>query len=742
MRRILILLMALALAMVAPATAEGNRLLKLEDGGYMSGMMSDGDALYIAGESKLYIWRDGDDAPAAYTSAIRLPDESGEVADIDRNFYEFRLFADDGGLHGINIAYDESYEPEALLLFDIATTDEGTVEARNARRIDLPEALRAGNFYLEAVCARAGLLYLLVSDESGTNLAVIDPQNPKAAASERLDNSWDCKLVPSKDGVLLTFIDYRQEPVPKLCAVNSDGSMDELCTLPNGAQALAADLDTGALYAVVEGRLRPVDAATGEVGEPVAALPSDPRYGVLVNGGRTYAAGLEGGVALLDTEGHLAEDRLLTIQGGYYGTWLDAALMAYSVEHPEITPVMGHDYQNVLDDIMAQSPQTDIYMLDYADNGVCEALQKRGYMLPLDGSEALNAFAERIYPRLREKLISDGRLAALPLQLGASCMGMSSALLEKMGLSVDAVPGDWPGFLDFLENEVRPQLSVLGEKDKFTYDGMNAVSFARFMKQRALEDFIQVSEAAGSAPNFLDPRLQAVLERLEAIDFTDYGLPDELDEDGYGYGWNSEDKYLIQFDAPVGFGQGMSTDCTPMPLGYGEDLPGVLPVRMSVAFVNPYSAHAAEAIAFLEDLAGSLPAEVTYMLCADLNEPVRSPDAERVMAEYQKYIDQAKADLENMEPSQRQASEEDIRNMEESYDSYLKYDSWLIPEDQLTWYRANSDRLAVAAPSWFQKDTSGEAWQLMQQFFEGQMSPREFLAAVNQRARMMAMEEG
>ena len=742
MRRILILLMALALAMVAPAAAEGNRLLKLEDGGYMSGVMSDGDALYIAGESKLYIWRDGDDAPEAYASAIRLPDESGEVADIDRNFYEFRLFADADGLHGINIVYDESYEPEALLLFDLATTDEGTVEARNARRIALPEALRAGNFYPEAVCARAGLLYLLVSDESGTNLAVIDPENPKAAASERLDNSWNCQLVPSKDGVLLTFIDYRQEPVLKLCAVNSDGSTDELCALPDGAQALAADLDTGALYAVVEGRLCPVDTATGALGEPVAALPSDPRYGVLVNGGRTYAAGLEGGVALLDTEGHLDEDRLLTIQGGYYGTWLDGVLMAYSVEHPEITPVMGHDYQNVLDDIVAQSPQTDIYMLDYGEDGVCEALQKRGYMLPLDGSDALNAFAERVYPRLREKLISDGRLAALPLQLNATCMGMSLALLEKMGLSIDAVPGDWPGFLDFLENEVRPQLSVLGEKDKFTYDGMNAVSFARFMKQRALEDFIQVSEAAGSAPNFLDPRLQAVLERLDAIDFTDYGLPDELDEDGYGYGWNSEDKYLIQFDAPVGFGQGVSGDCAPMPLGYGEDLPGVLPLRMSVAFVNPYSAHAAEAIAFLEDLAGSLPAEVMYMLCADLNEPVRSPDAERVMAEYQKYIDQAKADLENMEPSQRQASEEDIRNMEESYDSYLKYDSWLIPEDQLTWYRANSDRMVVAAPSWFQKDTSGEAWQLMQQFFDGQMSAREFLNAVNQRARMMAMEEG
>ena len=73
---------------------------------------------------------------------------------------------------------------------------------------------------------------------------------------------------------------------------------------------------------------------------------------------------------------------------------------------------------------------------------------------------------------------------------------------------------------------------------------------------------------------------------------------------------------------------------------------------------------------------------------------------------------------------------------------YREREIWLIPEDTLTKYRANGDRLSIALPSWFEKDTTGEGWQLLEQYHAGQRSTREFLAAVNKKARMMAMEEG
>ena len=48
--------------------------------------------------------------------------------------------------------------------------------------------------------------------------------------------------------------------------------------------------------------------------------------------------------------------------------------------------------------------------------------------------------------------------------------------------------------------------------------------------------------------------------------------------------------------------------------------------------------------------------------------------------------------------------------------------------------------MCIQAPSWFEKDTSGEAWQLLGQYNDGLIPARQFLAAVAQKARMMALE--
>ena len=86
--------------------------------------------------------------------------------------------------------------------------------------------------------------------------------------------------------------------------------------------------------------------------------------------------------------------------------------------------------------------------------------------------------------------------------------------------------------------------------------------------------------------------------------------------------------------------------------------------------------------------------------------------------------------------------QEAMANFISGYEDYKQNQAWLISEEKLAWYRANAENLAVATPSWFNKDTTGEAWQLMEQYSAGQLSAREFLAAVNRKARMMAMEEG
>ena len=738
MKRLIGLLVALML--LAPAAlAEGNRLLPMDNSDYVQSMFADGQTLYLVSDARLYTWREGEEAMTAWDAdELRLPREDGGEDYV--GLYDFRLYADADGLHGVRVGYDQDYQPESLRLYDMTLAD-GAVSAVEAAKLNLPDALRS-SFYPDAACVRDGLLYLLGNNDNGYTLAVIDLTEPRKAGTTEL-SSYDCHLLPGPDGVLVAYGDYMDgESRLIISRIEDDASLTEVvCATGAQEQGAAVNAETGAVYAVLDGRVCPIDLATGEAGEPIGALPVQTYHAAML--GKKYAAMLSGGVAVMDTDGRLDENSILKVEGGYYYDWLNKAAVAFSVEHPELTPVLGNGGYNMLDELMTQTPDTDIYVTGGFDGGSYEAVLSRGYMAPLDGSEKLKAFAERVYPNLLKKLTHGGELVAVPVGLDGSGMGMSTSLMEKMGINADDVPHDWPGFLDFLEDTVKPNLGLLGEKDSFTYDGMYAQDFRQFLSQRVLNDFEQASSAADVLPNYEDPRLVATLERLEQIDFSEYGLPDKPEgEDGMGYGMSGDTHYLIQFDANYMFGDYMMTDCQPMPMGFGDDLPGVLSVQLSAAFVNPYSRHREQAVTFLESLVDRMPQELAYALCPDLTEPVRRADADEEQAWYERQIETWQRNVDEADPADKQMMQEAMANFISGYEDYKQNQAWLISEEKLAWYRANAENLAVATPSWFNKDTTGEAWQLMEQYSAGQLSAREFLAAVNRKARMMAMEEG
>ena len=46
--------------------------------------------------------------------------------------------------------------------------------------------------------------------------------------------------------------------------------------------------------------------------------------------------------------------------------------------------------------------------------------------------------------------------------------------------------------------------------------------------------------------------------------------------------------------------------------------------------------------------------------------------------------------------------------MRQDCERYWEREIWLIPEDTLTKYLANGDRLSIELPSWFEKNSSGK----------------------------------
>jgi len=738
--RKLVACLALLLALLVPsALAEGNRLLTLEGEEYLQALVSCGDTLYILGEDRLYSWREGDEYPAAWEVDIPLPAGEDGVSET-LGAYALCLFADGDQLRGACMLWGSEGEPEALGLFDVVL-DGGAVRAENPKRVALPDDIRDQEYWsLSAACACGGALVVLGEGQDGPSIAIIDPSGDRKSRYAALSDWSNYSLgVMGGSPVLVQNSFEDGEEVLRLSRVLPDAGLETLCELPEGTWGVACG--DGGVCAMADGRVRPIDPATGEAGEPFASLPMDPSCAALLDGGRFYAAAMGNRVAVLDTSGRLEEDRLLTISCTVSDEWLTNAVRGCCVERPEICPVSGQEYRTedqVLGDMLSQTREPDIYILNCQD-AAYRAMLERGFMLPLEGSGPLEALAGRVYPGVREALGGDGGLMALPVSADSFGMGVSPTALEALGLSIDQVPGDWEGFLDFLEQKVAPALGALGENQCFTYDDMSAQGFREVMFINILNSFIASSQVAGVMPDYEDPALVAALERLDRMDLAAFGLPEAEDEDGIFYGWTSGVDYLLQLDLSYGFGD-TETRATPVLLGFGDSLPGVLPLNVQAAFVNPYSAHADEAVAFLEALSDRLPTETMYLLCPDLNEPVRRPEADGEIAEYEKRIADLQARLESAEPIDRQVLEQELAWNQASLEEYRERGSWLIPEGKLAWYRANGDRVTVSVPSWFDKDNTGEAGDLVRRYEAGELSVADFLHAVNQKARMLALE--
>lgn len=740
MKRVFMITLLL-LSCLACARAEGNLLLPLPEDEWIDGLFTDGETLYIAG-SRLYAWRAGDAEPSSWEDRIDLPGpEDGEDFGWRYGLDGVTLFADGEALRGGRLLTDGNGEVQALQLCDIAFTDDGAVEARNLRTLDAPASVRdSGLNSLSTLCVGDGALYLLGQGEGGATLCVVDGENPKAARAEAL--GWnDFHLLPAPDGPVLAEEDYGEGT--KLSRVGRDGSLEALCTLPPFATGMAADPVSGAIYAALDGRVRPVDLDSGELGEPVSALPLRAQGAAALKG--RYCAWMGNHVAVMDAGNRLDEDGVLSYSSSLSGQWMEEVLLRFAVSHPELAVARAEvPAEDVLDGMLTQSRDVDVHIMDSRDGAAAyEALLERGYMLPLDGREALRDFYGRMYPGIQRRTARDGAFCALPVYVRGSGMGVSEAMLARLGLSLSDVPDNWTDFLAFLEDEVRPRLADLGPDGLFTYRDLDAGDFQYYLRMGILGDWVNNAAAAGVVPDYEDPRLIALLERVDATDYTAYGLPEPSDDagdewGGHGYSYGGGDHVLIQFGTDYDLDE-YDMEGTPLLLGFGDDLPGTMPLNLIAAFVNPYSAHPEAALDLVETLLESLPVETQYMLCPDLNEPLVRPDYEQGLARYDGMIEQLRAQLEAAEPKDRQALEEELAVLEGAREN-SEADRWLIPPEKLAWYRAHGDRVTAAAPDWFGRDTSGEAWQLLEQYDAGLIPAREFLAAVNRRARMMALE--
>ena len=753
MKRIFIALLAMVIALSClPAlAAEGDAILghDEEDMYYFNYSFASGDTLYLVDYSEFYTYHVGDSDMKPY---------SYELSEMDGDNFDVTTlpFEADGQLYALNLIteYGDTVEFAGanLATLELREADE-TAAMKVVCDVDWSDMVEYydDNTYPvrpEAIIGVGGKGLIRYYDSQAEYKTLsLDLADGSLTPVDALDGAYT--MTKYRDGALLVEFYNYEDGVNSVRLAAYDPASDSVTPLGEVAieeysplQGLAYDADTDTVYCAKGGEVCPVDLQAGEVGEGITDMP-------LETGSSNPASMLAGGYYAFCSDGAVIRNldpaqkaqSKLKISDNSWNDSITKAYYRFANAHGDVSTVLSHDYsegEKVIEGMMNQDDSVDIYVLS-TSTAVYDAVFNRGYLMELDGSEKVSALAESMYPTVREGLCSNGHLVALPVSVNATTIGVSEKALEALGLKLEDVPDDWPGFLDFIAG--------LGDKLQQTkgvslfYSGYTDAEARYELLITILEDYQRYVSFANPGMGYNTDLLRGLFEKLEQIDFVALGcVPADQVSDDEGPVFYDEDEGLTLLQTGSGCNIGnYYSEYTPVLMRMEPNAPSYLVLDSMVAVINPFTKNPEAALAFIDELVDDLSLSTLYCLTPDRNETIRGESNQEVLDDATSELAALKAEYEQASPEEKQSLELEIRNAEENLE-YIESNLWDVSPVELEWYRAHDDNIVISNYNWLYSDSVGEATDLIEQYQGGQITVKEMLEGIDKKVQMMLLE--
>ena len=772
MKKFLSLLVALAL-LALPMTAlaaPGDALLLRADaqrGVDLRGLVeADGTVYMFTNSDEVYTLAPGADAPERRAFQTPQPEMEDEETTLYPDIAAYIAY--DGAPCVVLTEMLEETEGEGedaeyfracegAWLCELQFDQEGNASVgEEITELDWFDLIQGTDYEYYAQCDRpfvAGDLLCFTSyDESGNNIIVMtDLSDGDTEIYYPTDLGLDAyieEICAYKDGLLLALsVQYTQDGnIANLYRTDPEAEEVELLAeVPLTGQGYPDGLvyRTGndTLYFAMNGELWALPGMDAERLESVASLPVEASYDVrpILTSEGYYITGNYEAVVRRNTDPALRSDVRLTVQRNYNPS-INNAYYAFSAEYGDVDVVMVEQVEDVVQAMMNRSPDVDIYCLS-VDSAEYEAVYSRGYMAELTQSEELSAFIDSLYPFAREACVKDGELLGVPVEFYANSMGYDPEAFARLGLTGEDVPTTWQAFFESLE----PLAAKVAEVEGMTlFDGFEDYGSARFMLlDTMLASYMAYISQPGSELAFDTEAFRGALNACEAVDWTALGLAEPEDMNGYSWtsssGESTHDALFSSYGNPIADTYAVQGAFQPLPLGFDGN--PQLSAQMTVAFVNPFSQHREEAIAFLEAVVREMEPVLKIQLCPEENEPVRSPDYDTTLAAYDQMIADAQTQHDAAETdAEKQAYAVILAEYEKMREDFLRYGAWQASEESIARYRAFAPQIIVIRNLGMGGDNASAFYELQNQFTQGLITADEFIEGVDGKLQMMMLE--
>lgn len=779
MKRIVSLVMALCLmCMASLAFAAGNVTIAVRGrddfDSYIESMFVWGDRLLMGAYDSLYAW-----SPEGGMVKVEGYEELGEqlsgteeepgLLELDEGQYAYldsQVYVVEDHLY--RMAAVTSEDEVQNLLVELLIAEDGALSLGEV--IDLGDALAVdygdgytGTRYLSNPCAMGRTIYALSYGENGTEIVALNLDDATLEAMALDTDREIISIAPyTEDKLFLVATDYNVDPVEtNLLVYDIAGEeITDLGALPrqgyNTPSAICYDEARSKVYYALGGSVWRMDVTDTGFGEPqeFGDMPlevySDTDAALM---GDLYILSSYDGVVGRDVTLDKLPEQKLRVDNSVYAESVRQAYYPFTDAHPEymVSIQSGSDSTNLVQNMMNRSADVDIYTLN-AEDSAFDALIGRGFMAELGGSEKLVEYVSTMYPAVKDLVMREGELYAIPLSCYARGITLNKKLLiEKFGYTQEDMPTTWPQMFALLADLSNGRMEDVPEATLMD-PGYIRDDARRGVFSMMLQDYFLWLDADEANLARGSEVLIACCEAFEAIDWDGFGMPEEYEDNEDG--WYYEPENIILEDNTVGlssFTYRSGGQATVMLTSGGEEAQletsvvlaiaeGEKPnvgLNITLAFVNPFSEHREGAIEYLENVVGCVDTETRMALDPTRNDPVENKYYEENM----KGITESIADIEKTieeteDEEQREALSQNLADMKEWQEEYEQTGRYEISEEAIASYRAFGESFAV------EKSTvwGTGAYEQVQQYLDGVMTAKQLAAELEKTLQMKRLE--
>ena len=597
---------------------------------------------------------------------------------------------------------------------------------------------------INGLCCMNGHVYFASSDWRGSepkyflyDINLDGGAVTKLSLTQRINST-----IPYKDGLLLSYIssswdeNTNQEIPAQLVTVNpADGATVSLKEMADTAYiyTLAYDAAKDTVYYFTESTLW---GMTG-MGAPFKAAYANQSY---VDSMTIFSSGY---AALWSSDGleihNLDPAYLPTKTLTLIGSWRDAAARKFTQENPDIPLIFSEQYYGMADlgQAMVSGDTTIDVIRTNVENGFDNLLEK-GYCADLSSSQKLMDYVNSLYPALRDEVMKDGKLYAIPVSVYGSTLSYMPSKLEEIGLTEEDMPTT---FVELCEFITRWNNEWIDDENK-----TNVMPFCTTMSNRSvvfdlmLKAYLDYYDAKGEPLTFDTPEFNAMLTALDSMDASSLDMPANMSDQEY-------DEYY-QLYSGVFVDRGLLSTAegeyaaVPLKLSIGEGKDFTVGTTMEVLFVNPRCANLPEAIKLLECYVDTLDESYKILMCPDCNDPVENQYYQEILKNFQDSLAELQEQLKTADDAEKRDLEDTIKYYEDSLNNKESF-RWDYSAQTIAQYREIGDHVFARHANVLYSagsDTSNQLRSLHERYVQKQITRDQYIKELNQKARMIVLE--